>query len=811
MTDDERLSSAELDSEQSARGSQTHAGYPTVLKLFWGGPRPSLAVETMNTVEQTKRVPASWLARVRTPRSTSLPLLVLLGGIILIALGAGLVAAHVTAFALDETLIEQSAVHYTTNFPHSLFHDPDARATDRLYSLVLSIAFRLFNGPSAVEFDHVLSVVLFVSAAVPIYLVARVILRSPWPAAAVALLSVAVPWLTLTSALFTENLSYPLFWWMILATCNAVWRPSIRNDAIALAAIALLVTTRVQFAAVFVGYVGALLWVGILRSDKTPGSRRRFASLTNALVRRSGLTLVVVAGLLAGFVYLRASGQWGTDVTNALGSYTNVVVRSALPPNMAEGLLVELIALALGVGLLPAIVSLVWYAKQMIRPRLDQSWIYVCASGVVLFFFLILTVFAQNGYLGPLTEERYFFYVIPVFWLGMFAALRDRTVRPGELVASAVGLAALFGAIPFLSPLNGETVFLAPAESVVPHVLTQRINQFGLTGLTVQDALAAVALVAGVAAASVWRCRARTRLWWMVGIASIVQLLVTGYAFAVVTGHVQGIVGRTGGSLSPLGWVDSHARSQPVTWLDNLSTAAPPARIAAVDEDQQRATLFWNPGITSWAALPQLGLPPPESPVSALAGFFPLEVNHATGSLVPGAAAAQMREVVGGTDSPFLQLAGTSLARSPDGVLTLTAVSRPVRATWLAQGLQPDGFVAAGPPVHVYAFSPASPTPTALRLSFIISPLAAVYPVGSVRQTVLTLRLANVRRKISLAVGAAPLDVDISVCVPPGDTVVVGTIVASRPARSSGRTIAGAVDSVRTGSFAAPGCAVRRP
>ena len=69
-----------------------------------------------------------------------------LSAVLLIALGAGLIAAHVTVFALDETLIEQSAVHYTSNLPHSLFHDLDARATNRLYSLVLSIAFRLFSG-----------------------------------------------------------------------------------------------------------------------------------------------------------------------------------------------------------------------------------------------------------------------------------------------------------------------------------------------------------------------------------------------------------------------------------------------------------------------------------------------------------------------------------------------------------------------------------------------------------------------------------------------------------------------------------------
>ena len=163
-------------------------------------------------VSTSRRRVLRWPARIDVRYR---PALLLAGGALLIAIGAGLVAAHVTAFAADETLIQQSAVHYTSDLPNSLFHDPDARATNRLYPLILSVAFRLFSGPSAVRFDHVLSVALFVSAVVPIFLFARNMLDSIWSAVAVALLSIAVPWLTLTSALFTENLSYPLFWWMM--------------------------------------------------------------------------------------------------------------------------------------------------------------------------------------------------------------------------------------------------------------------------------------------------------------------------------------------------------------------------------------------------------------------------------------------------------------------------------------------------------------------------------------------------------------------------------------------------------------------
>src|ERR1700727_389527 len=148
----------------------------------------------------TERVRSSGLGGARDRWLT------LLAALLLLALGAALIAVHVTVFSLDESLIQQSAVHYSSNLPHSLLHDVDARATSRLYPLVLSIAYRITGGPAAVRIDHVLSVLMFVSAAVPIFLMARLIVRSSWSAVAVALLSVAVPWLTLTSALYTENL-----------------------------------------------------------------------------------------------------------------------------------------------------------------------------------------------------------------------------------------------------------------------------------------------------------------------------------------------------------------------------------------------------------------------------------------------------------------------------------------------------------------------------------------------------------------------------------------------------------------------------
>lgn len=712
------------------------------------------------------------------------PLLFLAAACSLVALGAALVATHITSFALDEAVIEQSAVHYTHDFPHSLFHDLDARATNRLYPLVLSVAFRLFNGVTAIQIDRLLSVLLFVSTALPVYMVARIVVRSVWSAAAVALLSIAIPWLTLTSVLFTENLSYPLFWWSMLALCRAVWRPSLRADALALLSIALLVCTRVQFAAVFVGYLVALLGIMLWRVGKASATRAAFASCALRSAGRHAFTVTALAGMVAAFVYERASGRWELDVERLFGAYSEVLMRNILPPNMVQGSLVEMLALALGVGLLPAIVSFAWYARQLSRPRDEIRWVFIVSTGVIGIAFTALTVYSQGGYLGSLTEERYFFYLAPLFWLGTFAALEDHAfVSRGAILGCSLAFAALFGAIPFLSPFNSETAFLAPVETVVPHVLLQRFAQLHLSGLAVQDALVVIVLLAGVVTTLLWHRKDRLRWGWTVGAAAAVQLLITGYAYAMIGGSVQGVPGRTGGSVGALGWIDKQTHGQPATWLEGM----PPGEIAVYE---QRTTLFWNSSLLDWATVPQLGLAPVDWPLVALPGSQ-LSVDMADGQLQPQAVARSMRWVVGVTNSPFLQLAGTIVAHSPDRDLSLTKVVQPGRASWLAVGLPSDGSIAAGSTVRLLAFVRRSESPQAITVKLTFS---AVPPVAT--PTSLEVRFGSVERHLALSHRHTAATFRAVLCFAPRDVAVRGYVRPVGTAKVAGHSLAGSLSQV---------------
>jgi hypothetical protein len=603
-------------------------------------------------------------------------------------------------------------------------------------------------------------------------------LRSSWHAAAPALLSVAAPWLTLSTALFTENLSYPLFWWAILAMAAALWRPAAGRDTLALVAIALLVATRVQFAAMFAGYLLTLL----LRSFQLAGSRgSMLARVRVALAiaaRGYPLSLLLSFGALAVVIYEKTSGQWQHNVEALLGSYSNVVIRNGLPGNMGEGALVELIALALGVGLLPAIVSIAWFLRRIARPQFDRRGVYVAGSGIVMAVFLALTVYSQGGYLGSMTEERYFFYVIPAFWLGTFVAVEDRDVRAVELLLVGAALALLYASIPFLGSLSQESAFLDPVESIVPHVLSRRLGEVGLTGLSMQDVLAALALIVGMLIAWLWRRGPRPWLWWAVGVAAAAQLLLTGYAFAVIDGRIPAVVGRTGGSVASLGWIDAHVGSGEVAWLENLPSGAPLALPASSTGDQLRTTLFWNSHLRSWLHAPEIGLPPVEVPMMALPGAK-VAVRPMTGILVSASSVASLRYAVGATESPFLQLQGRSLAHSPDSVLTLTRVAGPARAAWVARGLLSQGGVPAGGRVFVDAFGDAlTKGRVALTAVLVFSPPPAVAGAPAQPQTLISVHLGEASTRAPLTVGGRKVRVRLTTCVPPG-SAAAGTIVAS--------------------------------
>jgi hypothetical protein len=163
-----------------------------------------------------------------------------------------------------------------------------------------------------------------------------------------------------------------------------------------------------------------------------------------------------------------------------------------------------------------------------------------------------------------------------------------------------------------------------------------------------------------------------------------------------------------------------------------------------------------------------------------------------------------MTEIVGQTESPFLQLSGTTLARSPDGILTLTQLSRPARASWLATGLRADGSISAEARQRLFAFADTSTTAAAKAVTFTLVPPALA--ASSSATTELLLRLGSSARRVVLGARSAPVRVTLNVCFRAQQSLVQGSIRVLRSALVSGHRLAGALTAVNVSPSAAPGC-----
>src|SRR5215204_7077070 len=119
---------------------------------------------------------------------------------------------------------------------------------NQLYPVLLSTVYGSGNVPGSLEGAHRLNAFVIATAAIPVYLLARRLGVGTILTVAAGGLAAAVPWVVLSSFLLTEVVAYPAFCWALLALVHATAEKTAVADALALAAIALAVLARVQFA-----------------------------------------------------------------------------------------------------------------------------------------------------------------------------------------------------------------------------------------------------------------------------------------------------------------------------------------------------------------------------------------------------------------------------------------------------------------------------------------------------------------------------------------------------------------------------------
>ncbi|HEY5661150.1 MAG TPA: glycosyltransferase family 39 protein, partial [Gaiellaceae bacterium] len=566
---------------------------------------------------------------------------------ILIAAGiAGYYALRATSWAVmtDELqvvrLAESIAAHGS---PVPEIHGRYYGALAQLYPLLLAPLFGVFAAPAAETAAHALNALLLPSAAWPAYLLARAVTRSRPAALAAAALTVFTPWLVLTSTLLTENAAYPAFVWAIYLAHRALTGPSKRNDALALLGLGVAFFARTQLIV-----LAAVLPLALLLHA---GPR--------AAVRRHPLLAGAYALGLAGAGLLFWAGSLGVVVGNYAVPFSGDVLPSGLAASAAE----HLVHVVVGAGVVPFVLGTAWALVVLARRREEPAHAFAALFAVCVPLMSVeVASFDLRFTPHAFDQDRYLFYLVPLFAVATAAALTTReafrAIAPTSLVLTAVvcWLVLQFGGY------DDKTVIFWAAPAAAVHTVFPN----DLVLLAAGAALVLIALVL------CWRAP-RAAL-------AVVAVLVSCVGVA--------------GAVYVFQRFEDPAMTRPPAltlardWVDRRVPAS--ASVALVPSPRDTAAYWWEAEL--WNKRVDRVLRVDGGPT-----FSPFPADDVRVDFRRGVLA-------GPHPSQYLVLSGSekrfhlASARRVGGtrVLQLVRARRPYRLDWAARGFTPDGWTVAG-------------------------------------------------------------------------------------------------------------------
>lgn len=596
----------------------------------------------------------------------------------------------------------------------------------QLNPLLLAPFYKLFSTTTAFDLAHVMNAFLMASAAIPVWLLARRVL--PWRPAAllVAALSVSIPWVGMAGTLMTEPVAYLASCWATLAMVNAVARPGGRSDLLALAALGLAFVARTQLIVLAPALVLAVLLHELLRNG---GSLP--ACITRAWRNHRVLWLAVA---LAGVGVLVTNG-----LDDLLGNYIAPTQGALLPPGTLASARELLTYVVVGIGVLPLPLAAAWVATSLGRGVGADAHAFACVTVCVVPVLTIVGGAFTVGFTAGI-NDRYLFYVAPLLFTGMAAALLDRP-RGSTIALLAAGAAAC--AIVAASALVQEGPSLV-SPSMAFHVVLPGPDTIALVA---GGAVAAIAVAAR-------RVPERAMLAVVGGLVLAFCVVETRYTLREVS---ETQAGASDEFVRQRNWID-RALPKDARAASVVASFGDPVATTAVWWD----TSFWNRAVERVYVLPDA--------TRYDQGFVAeLVIDPRTGR-VPSL--DSYRYVVRAAEDARFGLRGSRTVASHAGVSILEG-ERPYRAEWYMDSPDaPDGEIAPGSSVRIRVFPPgaaavervtvdirARPIP-GRRQSFEIRGAGAVrtgrLAPGSRTQVVLPLDLAGGPKDIVIRSGDAP-------------------------------------------------------
>ncbi len=579
------------------------------------------------------------------------------------------------AVMTDELLYERLALSFVDGAFLPTLHGAHADVYAVLYPFLLMPVFAIVDLPDAVRVVHGLNGVLFASAAIPTWLLARELALSRYAALASAFFSVALPWTVIGGFVMTESAAYPAALWALLAIQRAIVLPSPRRDLVALAAILVATLARPQLAA-----LGVVLVAAAAVHEARLGRWRAHAVAFGVGALAVPVVLLGGAGLL--------------------GSYSPAIEGDVFSLDAFRSAIVHVNVTAVALGIVPLLLGGGWAIAALVRPPGEQE--RSAFAGVVVAAVIVLAVESGSVVvrfgLGLDVKDRYLFYIAPLLFLATACALED----PRPRVAGVLGLTTLFVLTVGLSdfePIFGVNVD-SPASSTY-----EALTSFGNdVGLEVAELLAIVGGLLGLALVLALRRLPRRP------VAATVLAALVAFVFAETAytwNRLLDSSGPSGRALAvkqapQLSWIDAAVEDGSVAMFAYpFGQEWYPSAVAWWDVE------FWNARVDrayrldGYITYTPNSFPTPNVRVDPRTGLF---VGAGTPDFI-------VRTPLDARFGP----AGTAVAAGPQ--LELVDLEVPLRAQWLTLGLHPDGWTRPEREAVLRVYPPAGVATVTLTVS----------------------------------------------------------------------------------------------
>jgi hypothetical protein len=644
-----------------------------------------------------------------------------------------------------------------THSPLPSLHDTTVSLANQLYPLLLAPVYGSLSSTDAFVGAHVLNAVVMTSAVFPAYLLGRQLVGRAW-SFAIAVLTVAVPWMVLTGFVMSEAAAYPAFLWAVLAFQRTLVEPDPRRDLLAVVALGVAILARTQFAALALVLPIAILCHELgraLGSGSGATALQRLASGARAAAGRHRMlwALYVASALVAAMVVLAGYRLFGAYETTVEGG-------SVLPAAVWWSSVEHLAVVGIGSGVVPLVLGGGWMLAAVVRPSSTRRRAFATLSALTTAALAVETASFDLRFGGAdVIRDRYLFYVVPLLFVAAAAALTEERRRPvavGAAVVTAVFAAAAAG-------LGFPTFKGVSVDSPVSILNDRLVDQSGSLGTGTFVSIALVLI--GVALVLAFLLAPRLPL------AVVLFTAVLVFSGLMLRSEVNRILDGTALSGRPLA-------APPGVVLDWVDSVVPESEQAAlvsypistdwgVSAIQWWDVEFWNRAITRAYGAADGNFTYTPFPLRSV------EIDRATG-LVEGTEDAPEYLVVAPGD-PRFGFVGSEHAENVG--LRVVAVDRPYRAIWSSRGLQTDGWTTPDVPASIRVYGQPGDAASVQRVRLTVHAPAA----EDVQYRIAT---ETVDRLASLPARAIDEET-VLVCVGPGRPVDI-TITTSTRALADG-------------------------